>query len=338
MEPNQEAAATAVLVHDSAIPSGDNGWFNPIEFPIGYRFLPSDEELITDYLVKKVLDQNLPADIVKEVDLYKYSPQELDQLYGARREKEMYFFTRTKPKYANGSRPNREAPGGTWRASTSKIPITGGNGRKIGDKMMLVYHKTEKKQKTDWLMHEYTISSNSKKTEGYVLCKVYNKSSKQVLKISTQQEEPRQNKELHPQPNHAANLFQENQEPQISETYPDYLPQQNLGYENNQPLQGSQNLQLQGFQNNQPLEGYQYLDSQSANELFTIDEYAQMGIDVTPLEYVPDQQNQNQNQEQRLSLAANTNVRAEEDVEQEDFQQQQWSGDVPEKAMREIVA
>ena len=75
----------------------------------------------------------------------------------------MYFFTRTKPKYANGSRPNREAPGGTWRASTSKIPIRGDNGRKIGDKMMLVYHKTEKKQKTDWLMHEYTIPSNSKK-------------------------------------------------------------------------------------------------------------------------------------------------------------------------------
>ena len=139
-----------------------------------------------------------------------------------------------------------------------------------------------------------------------------------MLQISTQQEEPRQNKELHPQPNHTANLLQENQEPQISETYPDYLPQQNLGYENNQPLQG--------FQNNQPLEGYQYLDSQTANELFTIDEYAQMGIDVTSLEYVPGQQNQNQNQnqEQRLSQAANTNVRAEEDVEQEDFQQQQW--------------
>ena len=162
-------------------------------------------------------------------------------------------------------------------------------------------------------------------TEGYVLCKVYNKSSKQVLQISTQQEEPCQNKELNPQPNHAANLLQENQEPQISETYPDYLLQQNLGYENNPPLQGSQNLQLQGFQNNQPLEGYQYLDSQSANDFFTIDDYAQMGIDVTPLEYVADQQNQNQ--EQQFSLAANTNVRAEEDVEQEDFQQQQWFSD-----------
>ncbi|GMN21104.1 hypothetical protein TIFTF001_045437 [Ficus carica] len=80
MEPNQEAAATAVPVNGSVIPSGDNGGFNPIEFPIGYRFLPSDEELITDYLLKKVLDQNLPVDIVKEVDLYKYSPQELKLL------------------------------------------------------------------------------------------------------------------------------------------------------------------------------------------------------------------------------------------------------------------
>ncbi|GMN29473.1 hypothetical protein TIFTF001_041321, partial [Ficus carica] len=263
MEPNQEAAATAVPVHGSVIPSGDNGGFKPIEFPIGYRFLPSDEELITDYLVKKLLDQDLPADIVKEVDLYKYSPQELEQLYGARREKEMYFFTRTKLKYANGSRPNREAPGGTWRASTSKIPIRGGNGRKIGDKMMLVYHKTEKKQKTDWLMHEYTIPSNSKKTEGYVLCKLYNKSSKQVLQISALPEKPPQNKELHTEPNHAANHLHQDQEPLVPQTYLDCLPQQDLacqnnqqeGYHDSQPLQDYHNILLQGYDPNFQLQG-----------------------------------------------------------------------------------
>ena len=83
--------------------------------------------------------------------------------YGARREKEMYFFTKNKPKHENGSRPTRKVRDGFWRASTNMI-IQDDNGHKIGRKMLLNYRvDTDKKRNTYWLMYEYTISSNSDK-------------------------------------------------------------------------------------------------------------------------------------------------------------------------------
>lgn len=76
----------------------------------------------------------------------------------------MYFFTIPKLKYVNGSRPNREARKGFWRASTGK-QIKDYGGHPIGYKMLLNYRgNIDKRKNTDWLMHEYTINpSGSKK-------------------------------------------------------------------------------------------------------------------------------------------------------------------------------
>ncbi|XWS65086.1 hypothetical protein CRYUN_Cryun05aG0060600 [Craigia yunnanensis] len=40
----------------------------------GYRFSPSDDQLIMDYLMNKNMGYKLPADIINEVDLYAYDP------------------------------------------------------------------------------------------------------------------------------------------------------------------------------------------------------------------------------------------------------------------------
>lgn len=48
-----------------------------IELPPGFRFHPSDEELITHYLSKKVLDSNFSARAIGEVDMNKVEPWEL---------------------------------------------------------------------------------------------------------------------------------------------------------------------------------------------------------------------------------------------------------------------
>lgn len=45
--------------------------------PPGFRFHPTDEELITYYLLKKVLDGNFTARAIAEVDLNKCEPWEL---------------------------------------------------------------------------------------------------------------------------------------------------------------------------------------------------------------------------------------------------------------------
>jgi hypothetical protein len=42
--------------------------------PVGFRFRPSDEELVRDYLLKKVKGEELPWDGIGECDLYGGKP------------------------------------------------------------------------------------------------------------------------------------------------------------------------------------------------------------------------------------------------------------------------
>lgn len=51
-----------------------------LHFPPGFRFHPSDEELIIHYLQNKVASSPLPASVIAEIDLYKYNPWELPSL------------------------------------------------------------------------------------------------------------------------------------------------------------------------------------------------------------------------------------------------------------------
>ena len=47
------------------------------ELPPGFRFHPTDEELVVHYLKKKAAKVPLPVTIIAEVDLYKFDPWEL---------------------------------------------------------------------------------------------------------------------------------------------------------------------------------------------------------------------------------------------------------------------
>lgn len=48
-----------------------------LNLPPGFRFHPTDEELVVHYLCRKVSYQCLPVPIIAEVDLYKYNPWQL---------------------------------------------------------------------------------------------------------------------------------------------------------------------------------------------------------------------------------------------------------------------
>lgn len=51
---------------------------NPQEkLPPGFRFHPTDEELILHYLRKRISSTTLPASIIAEVDIYKFDPWDL---------------------------------------------------------------------------------------------------------------------------------------------------------------------------------------------------------------------------------------------------------------------
>lgn len=48
-----------------------------IDLPPGFRFHPTDEEIITHYLTEKVMNRNFSASAIGEVDLNKCEPWDL---------------------------------------------------------------------------------------------------------------------------------------------------------------------------------------------------------------------------------------------------------------------
>ncbi|KAJ3669125.1 hypothetical protein LUZ60_011075 [Juncus effusus] len=157
-----------------------------LNLPPGFRFHPTDEELVVHYLCRKVAGQRLPVPIIAEIDLYKSDPWDLPEkaLFGQR---EWYFFTPRDRKYPNGSRPNRAAGRGYWKATGADKPVAPkGSGRQVGIKKALVFYagKAPRGIKTDWIMHEYRLaveqraSPNKKgnqRLDEWVLCRLYNK-------------------------------------------------------------------------------------------------------------------------------------------------------------------
>ncbi|XP_010549620.1 PREDICTED: NAC transcription factor 29 [Tarenaya hassleriana] len=166
--------------------------------PPGFRFHPTDEELILHYLRKKVSSSPVPVSIIADVDIYKFDPWDLPAKapFG---EKEWYFFSPRDRKYPNGGRPNRAAASGYWKATGTDRMI--GGDENIGVKKALVFYKGRppKGVKTNWIMHEYRLSQtlsskqrnrvsnggdqalkppqpSSMRLDDWVLCRIYKKS------------------------------------------------------------------------------------------------------------------------------------------------------------------
>ncbi|XP_065859753.1 NAC domain-containing protein 72-like [Euphorbia lathyris] len=157
-------------------------------FPPGYRFCPTEVELILCYLKRKIKGQTLPKSKIMDVNLYEYNPEKLAEEFKRCGEKEWYFFTPRNKKYPNGSRPNRAAGEGFWKATGSDSRIEY-EGKDIGLKKVLVFYmgKPPKGEKTDWIMQEFKVldapvpkrkHQGDMKLDDWVLCKIYNKNDK----------------------------------------------------------------------------------------------------------------------------------------------------------------
>nr|AFN55275.1 NAC domain protein [Tamarix hispida] len=134
-----------------------------MELPPGFRFHPTDEELISHYLSQKVLDSDFTALAIGEVDLNKVEPWELPE-NAKMGEKEWYFFCVRDRKYPTGSRTNRATEAGYWKA-TGKDKEIHKDKVLIGMKKTLVFYtgRAPKGEKTDWVMHEYRLEGKYSK-------------------------------------------------------------------------------------------------------------------------------------------------------------------------------
>ncbi|XP_022893870.1 NAC domain-containing protein 86-like isoform X2 [Olea europaea var. sylvestris] len=155
----------------------------PVSLPPGFRFHPTDEELVAYYLKRKINGQRIDLEIIPEVDLYKCEPWDLPgKSLLPSKDLEWFFFSPRDRKYPNGSRTNRATKAGYWKA-TGKDRKVSSQTRAVGMKKTLVYYggRAPHGTRTDWIMHEYRLDERECENanglqEAYALCRVFKKS------------------------------------------------------------------------------------------------------------------------------------------------------------------
>uniref|UniRef100_J3LJI4 NAC domain-containing protein n=1 Tax=Oryza brachyantha TaxID=4533 RepID=J3LJI4_ORYBR len=149
--------------------------------PPGFRFHPTDEELVGYYLRKKVASQKIDLDVIRDIDLYRIEPWDLQEHCGIGYEEqsEWYFFSYKDRKYPTGTRTNRATMAGFWKA-TGRDKAVHDKSRLIGMRKTLVFYKgrAPNGQKSDWIMHEYRLETDENappQEEGWVVCRAFKK-------------------------------------------------------------------------------------------------------------------------------------------------------------------
>ncbi|RWW44852.1 hypothetical protein BHE74_00049356 [Ensete ventricosum] len=133
--------------------------------PPGFRFHPTEEELLCYYLRKKVTSEEIELDVIPDVDLNKLEPWDIREtcgVNGAAQQREWYFFSHKDRKYPTGTRTNRATAAGFWKA-TGRDKVICSNARRIGMRKTLVFYqgRAPRGQKSDWIMHEYRLDNHS---------------------------------------------------------------------------------------------------------------------------------------------------------------------------------
>nr|GEU92159.1 NAC domain-containing protein 83-like [Tanacetum cinerariifolium] len=135
-----------------------------IKLPPGFRFQPTDQEIVFQYLLRKVFSCPLPTSVIPEiVNICKFNPWDLP----GESEQERYFFSKKDANYGHGNRVNRKSSDGYWKATGFDKHITrccnnNPMGRKkdmiTGMKKTLVFYKSKPSTtRTHWIMHEYRL-------------------------------------------------------------------------------------------------------------------------------------------------------------------------------------
>ncbi|XP_019194783.1 PREDICTED: NAC domain-containing protein 17-like isoform X3 [Ipomoea nil] len=151
--------------------------------PPGFRFHPTDEELLLYFLKRRICRRQILTDVIGETDVYKWDPDDLPELSKLKTgDRQWFFFSPMDRKYPNGRRTNRATKHGYWKTTGKDRTITC-NSRDVGVKKTLVFYKGRAPtgERTDWVMHEYTLgemelSRCQSAQDYYALYKVFKKS------------------------------------------------------------------------------------------------------------------------------------------------------------------
>ncbi|WCJ39968.1 NAC domain-containing protein 104 [Euphorbia peplus] len=155
-----------------------------VNLPPGFRFYPTEEELVVHFLQRKASLLPCHPDVIPDLNLYPYDPWDLDGKALAEGRQWYYYSRRTQ---------NRMTENGYWMAMGIDEPVLTNSNKRVGIKKYFVFHSSSG-IKTNWIMEEYRLSSSDSasssrpsKSRGrskidhskWVICKVYERNSEE---------------------------------------------------------------------------------------------------------------------------------------------------------------
>ncbi|XP_027343362.1 NAC domain-containing protein 90-like [Abrus precatorius] len=158
-----------------------------VDLPPGFRFYPTEEELVGCYLHNQLEGQRPDISrVIPVIDINGVEPWNLPTLAGelCRGDTEQwFFFSPRQEREARGGRPNRTTACGYWKATGSPGHVYSSDSKVIGIKKTMVFYKGKAPtgRKTKWKMHEYKAIEHShqsnttppKLRHEFSLCRVY---------------------------------------------------------------------------------------------------------------------------------------------------------------------
>ncbi|KAL6004096.1 hypothetical protein ACLOJK_004643 [Asimina triloba] len=163
-------------------------YFTLDNLPLGFRFRPTDEELINHYLKNKVNGVPFDVDVIPEVDVCKCEPEELPEKSWIKTDDpEWFFFSRRDP--ISSKRSNRATRTGYWKPTGKdrEIKSKSSGVQLIGMKKTLVFHRgrAPKGKGTGWIIHEYRLTEDGVNGKRYgqaafVLCRLFKGADKKI--------------------------------------------------------------------------------------------------------------------------------------------------------------
>lgn len=155
-----------------------------MNLPPGFRFYPTDEELVVHFLHRKATLLPCHPDVIPDLNLYPYDPWHLDGKAMAEGNKWYFYSRRTH---------SRITENGYWKSLGVEEPIfsTDNNNNNLGMKKYYAFYIGEPPEgvKTNWVMQEFSLNSDSssgtsrssskRRTRskidysGWVICRVY---------------------------------------------------------------------------------------------------------------------------------------------------------------------
>nr|XP_023925291.1 NAC domain-containing protein 96-like [Quercus suber] len=153
---------------------------NGLKVPVGYRFRPTDEELVSHYLRLKMQGgKDFEVQAIGEVNIYKHEPWDLRELSVIPSDdQEWFFFCAWEIKYSNSNRSNRLTEKGYWKSTGRDRNIKArGTNNVIGTKKTLVFYVGRGRNgvRTPWVIHEYKPATFLPHEKPFVLCRLFKK-------------------------------------------------------------------------------------------------------------------------------------------------------------------